>query len=61
MLFRFLHGPTLPGTVVEVKENSVLVDFRHPLADKKLKYQVRVLEINDHRTGTLGKHCQARR
>lgn len=52
MLFHIMHGPTLPGTVVQVKENSILVDFHHPLAGKKLKYQVRVLEINDHRTGT---------
>jgi FKBP-type peptidyl-prolyl cis-trans isomerase 2 len=52
MLFHIIHGPVLPGTVVEIKEDSILVDFSHPLAGKELKYQVRVLEINDHRTGT---------
>jgi len=51
MFFNFKCGPRLPGTVIEVKEDSIIVDFSHPLARKKIKYKVKILKINDNRTG----------
>lgn len=53
MLLSFTSGQKLPGTVTEVKKDSIIVDFNHPLAGKELKYKVQVLEINDRQTGTF--------
>ncbi len=53
MLLSFMCGSKLPATVTEVKEESIIVDFNHPLAGKTLTYRVRVLEINDYQTGTF--------
>lgn len=36
----------VPATVIEVHENSVLVDYNHPLAGHHLTYEVTILAIN---------------
>jgi FKBP-type peptidyl-prolyl cis-trans isomerase 2 len=53
MLLSFMCGSKLPGTVIEVREDRIVVDFNHPLAGKKLKYKVRLLDINDRQTGMV--------
>jgi FKBP-type peptidyl-prolyl cis-trans isomerase SlyD len=37
--------PEYPLTIKEVRENSVILDLNHPLADQDLHYAVRVLEV----------------
>ncbi len=36
----------VPATIVELKENSILIDYNHPLAGHPLNYEITVLEIN---------------
>jgi FKBP-type peptidyl-prolyl cis-trans isomerase SlyD len=38
-------GDEVPMHVVEVKEDTVIVDANHPLAGKTLRYQVKVREV----------------
>jgi len=38
-------GQTLRGKVTELKEDTAVVDFNHPLAGKTLFFDVKVLEI----------------
>jgi FKBP-type peptidyl-prolyl cis-trans isomerase 2 len=35
----------VPATVIEVQENSVLVDYNHPLAGHHLTYEITILDI----------------
>lgn len=35
----------VPATVIEVSENSVVVDYNHPLAGHHLTYDITILEI----------------
>lgn len=36
---------TCPGTVVEINENSVLIDCNHPMAGKTLTFQLTLVSI----------------
>jgi len=53
MLLSFMCGSKLPGTVIEVQEDRIVVDLNHPLAGKNLKYKVRLFDINDRQTGMI--------
>ena len=35
----------IPATIVEVKEDSIIIDYNHPLAGHPLNYEITVLEI----------------
>ena len=35
----------VPATVIEVHENSVVVDYNHPLAGHHLTYDITILDI----------------
>ncbi len=39
------EGESLPGTILEVDETRVKVDFNHPLAGREVIFWVRVLEV----------------
>lgn len=39
------NGQLLRVTITEVKEESVVIDFNHPLAGKTLDFQVKVISI----------------
>ena len=39
-------GQLFPVTITEVKENTVVMDFNHPLAGKTLLFQVKIVSIN---------------
>ena len=43
------QGPqgVIPVTIVEVKDETVVVDFNHPLAGKDLTFNVEILEVRD--------------
>ncbi len=43
--FELPSGQELPGTVVEVSEHEVHVDFSHPLAGHDLVFDVEILEV----------------
>jgi len=45
MIAESADGHEVPMLVVEVKENSVIVDANHPLAGMTLRYKVKVLEV----------------
>ncbi|AGF79540.1 FKBP-type peptidyl-prolyl cis-trans isomerase [Desulfocapsa sulfexigens DSM 10523] len=36
----------VPATIVELKENSIMIDYNHPLAGHPLNYEITVIEIN---------------
>ncbi|MFD0709164.1 FKBP-type peptidyl-prolyl cis-trans isomerase [Photorhabdus akhurstii] len=46
MLFTAMNGSEMPGIVKAVTEESVTVDFNHPLADQNVKFEIEVLEID---------------
>lgn len=39
----------LPGVIIELEENQVMVDFNHPLSGKNIVFQVKIVEINPER------------
>jgi FKBP-type peptidyl-prolyl cis-trans isomerase SlpA len=40
-------GETVPGTILEFNENSVQVDFNHPLAGQTIRYSVKIIAIEE--------------
>jgi FKBP-type peptidyl-prolyl cis-trans isomerase 2 len=40
-------GQVITATIVEVKEDAVVLDFNHPLAGKTLNFDVEIVEIGD--------------
>lgn len=42
-------------TVLEVRDNSVLIDTNHPLAGRTLRYRLEVLEVRDATRAELAK------
>lgn len=41
------EGEELPGTIRDIKDTSVEVDFNHPLAGLPLVFSVKILDINN--------------
>jgi FKBP-type peptidyl-prolyl cis-trans isomerase SlpA len=39
------NGETLPGTILEFDDNTVRVDFNHPLAGHTVRYRVKIIEV----------------
>lgn len=39
-------GQVFPGTILEVKDNEVVLDFNHPLAGKELNFEVTVVSVS---------------
>jgi peptidylprolyl isomerase len=39
-------GQTLTGRVTEIQDDTVVIDFNHPLAGKTLNFDVEIVEIN---------------
>ncbi|QIZ49861.1 FKBP-type peptidyl-prolyl cis-trans isomerase [Dickeya zeae] len=46
MLFGGMAGNDMPGIIREVAEESVTVDFNHPLAGHTITFDVEVLEVH---------------
>ncbi|CNG75954.1 FKBP-type peptidyl-prolyl cis-trans isomerase [Yersinia kristensenii] len=46
MLFTSRDGSEMPGVVREVAEESITVDFNHPLAGHVVSFDIEVLEID---------------
>ncbi|MCC8372855.1 MULTISPECIES: FKBP-type peptidyl-prolyl cis-trans isomerase [Photorhabdus] len=46
MLFTAMNGSEMPGIVKAVTEESVTVDFNHPLAEQNVTFEIEVLEID---------------
>lgn len=46
MLFTSLDGSEMPGVVRAVAEDSITVDFNHPLAGYPVTFDIEVLEID---------------
>lgn len=44
--FEIPSGEEIPGTIIEVNESEVQVDFSHPLAGHDLIFDVEVLSVN---------------
>ncbi|MBT7947884.1 MAG: peptidylprolyl isomerase [Porticoccaceae bacterium] len=45
-MFSFQNGDgELPGVIVDVDENEVMIDFNHPLAGKNIIFQVKIIDI----------------
>jgi FKBP-type peptidyl-prolyl cis-trans isomerase SlyD len=41
------NGNPVPGTIVEITDEGVRMDFNHPLAGVELHFEVMVLEVRD--------------
>lgn len=41
------EGQKIPGRVLEVVDNKVIIDFNHPLAGKNLKFEGKVIEVRE--------------
>lgn len=41
------EGQNVPGTVVEIGNEDVVIDFNHPLAGKELTFEVECMEIKN--------------
>ncbi len=46
MLFSGMGGSEMPGVIREVSGDSITVDFNHPLACRRIQFDVEVLEID---------------
>lgn len=46
-------GQAMYGTVTEVKEEVVLLDFNHPLADQTLMFEGKILEVREAKPSEL--------
>ena len=45
-MFSFQNGDgELPGVIVDVDDNDVMIDFNHPLAGKNIIFQVKIIDI----------------
>ncbi len=45
-MFSFQNGDgELPGVIVGVDDNEVMIDFNHPLAGKNIIFQVKIIDI----------------
>ncbi len=45
-MFSFQNGDgELPGVIVDVDDNEVMIDFNHPLAGKNIIFQVKIVDI----------------
>jgi FKBP-type peptidyl-prolyl cis-trans isomerase SlyD len=44
---RTARGRVIPLTVREVKDNTVILDYNHPLAGKTLYFDVKIIDIQD--------------
>lgn len=45
LIFKREDGMRIPATVAEVKKDTAMVDFNHPLAGRKLKFSVKLTAI----------------
>lgn len=52
MLFTGINGSEMPGLISEVAEDSITVDFNHPLAGKVVWFDIEVLQIDSQREAT---------
>jgi len=43
----------IPGTIIEIKDNEVMVDFSHPLAGRHLLFKATVLAIDNDQQDNL--------
>lgn len=50
VLFTTPAGDEVPGTILSVDENSVEVDFNHPLAGHDINFSVKVLTVSNEPT-----------
>ena len=45
-MFSFQNGDgELPGVITEILDGEVMVDFNHPLAGKKIIFQVKIMDV----------------
>ncbi len=44
-------GDAVPGRIVSIGEDSVTVDFNHPLAGQAFSFIVEILDVGDHGLG----------
>jgi len=44
--FHLGGGREVEGTILEIKDQSVVVDFNHPLAGKRLTFKLKVLKVD---------------
>ena len=45
-MFSFQNGDgEVPGVIVDVDDNEVMIDFNHPLAGKNIIFQVKIIDI----------------
>jgi FKBP-type peptidyl-prolyl cis-trans isomerase 2 len=48
--FTLPNGQTLAGTIMEIRQDGIKVDFNHPLADCPIEFEVEVVNIQEQPT-----------
>jgi len=43
--FKDAAGSELPGVIADIQDESIVVDFNHPLAGKDLDFEVEIVEV----------------
>jgi FKBP-type peptidyl-prolyl cis-trans isomerase SlpA len=51
--FESPQGDDIPGTVIDVKNDMVTVDFNHPLAGQEIIFHVNILGVNNSHAETM--------
>ncbi len=46
--FAQMNGCVIPGVVREFDDNTVLIDFNHPLCGQQLKFKIEIVSIAPH-------------
>ncbi len=47
--FAMPNGQTMAGQILEILDDSVKVDFNHPLADLPIEFEVEIVELHEAR------------
>lgn len=46
------NGEEIPGMVIEVADDKVMVNFNHPFAGHTLKFEIQILAVDSQRGGS---------
>jgi FKBP-type peptidyl-prolyl cis-trans isomerase 2 len=39
------YGRLIPATIVEIKQDNIVLDFNHPMAGKTLEFDIKIISV----------------